>query len=144
MEYLLYSSQGFTLVSGIYSVYSNSGAKCGGCNCLSDIEVKWIYQNFIPALSSVSSWYITWVYMTDRWENIRKQGGNIGYRAFLVCTAFSPGKYLYTLIESPLNLSFYHKLRRLNCSWVRTFFQAFTPSEFWGSISAVWPEGSWL
>lgn len=121
----LYSSQGFTLLSGTYSVYSNFCAKCGGCNCTSDIEVKWIYENFVPALSSVFSCYITWVYMTDRWENIRKQGDNIGYRAFLVRTALSLGKYLYTLITSPLNLSFYHKLESLNCSWVRTFFQAF-------------------
>ena len=79
---VFYSSQDFTFLSGTYPVCSNLGARCGGCNCPSDIEVKWIYENFVPALSSVSSCYITWIYVTDRWENIRKQGDNIGYRSF--------------------------------------------------------------
>lgn len=78
MESPLYSLQGFTLSSGTCSVYSNLCAKCGGCNCMSGIEVKRIYENFLPALSSVSSCYITWVYVTDRQENIREQGDNIG------------------------------------------------------------------
>lgn len=90
-------------LKGTYLIYSNLCAKYGGWNCMSNIEVE--FMKVCP--SSVSFFFLLY-YLTDRWENTRKQGGSIAYRAFLVCTAFSLGKYLCTLITSPLNLSFYH------------------------------------
>lgn len=107
-------------LKGTCLVYSNLRAKYGGWNCMSNVEAE--LMKVCP--SSVFFFFLLY-YLTDRWENIKKQGSSIAYSALLVCTAFSLGKYLRTLITSPLNLSFYDKLNRLKCSWVRTFFQAF-------------------
>lgn len=98
---------------GTYLVYSSLCAKYSGWNCMSNTEVE--FMKVCP--NSVFFFFLLY-YWTDRWENIRKQGGSIAYSSayFLVCTAFSLGKYLCTLITSPLNLPFYHKLNRVKCS----------------------------
>lgn len=96
---------------GTYLVDGNLSAKYDGGNCKSDTEAE-----FMKVCPSSIFFFFLLYYLTDRWENTRKQGGSIAYRACLVCTAFSLRKYLCTLITSPLNLSFYHKLNRLKCS----------------------------
>lgn len=100
-------------LKGTYLVYGSLCAKYGGWNGMSNIEVE--FMKVCP--SSVFFVFLLY-YLTDRWETIRKQGVSIAYSStyFLVCTAFSLGKYLCTLITSPLNLTFYHKLNRLKCS----------------------------